>query len=217
MKRIKPGVISYMKELRTSGHSVPEISRITQTAKSSVLRHIKDTPIAREHMRRWLDRKRTAQILCMKRWDDASIRASTMVKDLTDRELYLIGASLYWAGGSKKDFSFANTDGDLVKIFISSLMKTYGVKSDDIFVSIRVYDDLIISDCLKYWSKITGKKLGRETKINVLTGKKHGKLKYGMCRIRVRNGGNLLKLFHSLKEQIAGTCPRSSMDRTRDS
>jgi len=69
-----------MKELRTSGHSVPEISRITQTAKSSVLRHIKDTPIAREHMRRWLDRKRTAQILCMKRWDDASIRASTMVK-----------------------------------------------------------------------------------------------------------------------------------------
>ncbi|TSC80784.1 MAG: Uncharacterized protein G01um101429_93 [Parcubacteria group bacterium Gr01-1014_29] len=112
---------------------------------------------------------------------------------LTRKDLALIATSLYWAEGSKKDFGLSNTDPDLIRLFLYTLRTTFGIQNSDLKISVRIYEDLNKKNCLKFWSEVTGIKLGKETSVNVLKGKKKGKLKYGMCRVRVKKGGLLLK------------------------
>ena len=80
----------------------------------------------------------------------------------------------------------------------------------------RIYEDLNRNSCLKHWSKITGIQLNNETSIYVLNGSKQGKLQYGMCRIRVKKGGLLLKKFFAIINRLEylTESPRSSTDRT---
>jgi restriction system protein len=52
--------------------------------------------------------------------------------------------------------------------------------------------------------------------VNVLRGKKKGKLKYGMCRVRILKGGDMLKYMRALNNRIVNIfCSRSSTDRAQ--
>lgn len=112
-----------------------------------------------------------------------------------------MAATLYWAEGAKKDFGLSNTDPALIKVFLYILRSVFGVEEERIVVSLRLYEDLNKRECLAFWSNLTGLKLDNTTSVTVLKGSKNGKLKYGMCRIRVRKGGNLLKEFFSIIKQ----------------
>lgn len=47
-----------IRDLRMSGHSIPEISNILQIPKTTVLRKVKGVEILPQYYQRWLDRKK---------------------------------------------------------------------------------------------------------------------------------------------------------------
>jgi hypothetical protein len=197
-KEIKEGLI----RSRQQGLSIPEISRLHLVPKSTVLRWVKDVRILPKYHARWLERRNASKIISKKNWELATTRADTLIKRIDDHMLALVAATLYWAEGSKKDFSISNTDPVMIKTFLNILRKVFSVKDDDIKVSLRIYEDLDKKACLKFWSEITKVTLDERTSINVLKGSKRGKLKYGMCRVRVRKGGLLLKEFFAIINRV---------------
>jgi hypothetical protein len=44
--------------------------------------------------------------------------------------------------------------------------------------------------------------LGEFVNVNILKGKKSGKCPFGMCRVRVKKGGNMLKYIKALKNIV---------------
>lgn len=120
-------------------------------------------------------------MLLKKNLDSAKKEAEEKIQFVTDKEAAIIISMQYWAEGSKKDFTFCNTDPEMIRTFIICLYRTFKIKPEDLKISLRIYEDLNRNDCLKYWSKVTGIGLNNNTTVNVLVGSKKGKLQYGMC------------------------------------
>lgn len=105
--------------------------------------------------------------------------------------MLFIGA-LYWAEGNKRDFGLSNTDPELIKVFITNLREVFHVEEERFKISIRIYEDLDKEKGLDFWSSIVTISKAKFLKVDVLSGKKNGKLSYGMCRVRVSKGADLL-------------------------
>ncbi len=218
MKKHSADTIKALIELRKRGRSIPEISTQLHLSKSTVHHYTKDVIVLPQYTERLLQRRKTSTLTSQHHWRQATTRAQAIGNTLSHRDIKLIAACLYWAEGAKADFSLSNTDPDLIKIFLYTLRKGFRVKDSEIKISLRVYEDLDIAKCLQFWSAITGIPLNQNTSVNILHGSKKGKLAHGMCRIRVRKAGLLLKEMASTRKhfmKIIG--PRSSMNRTRDS
>ncbi len=197
---------------------MPQISDKLKISKSTVYYHLKSVKIPPKSMEKLKARMKGSQILRERNIVLSRKVAKREIRSIERKDLIIIASILYWAEGAKKDFTFTNTDPEMVKVFVFILREVYGIRNDDLKISLRLYEDLDELECRRFWSNIIGLSLGENTSINVLFGSKKGKLKYGMCRVRVRKSGQLLKEFNSVKERaIEIMCPRSSMDRTRDS
>lgn len=213
--RLSGKTSSAIQGLRKRGYSIPEISRALQVSKSTAFRYVQGVAISSRYYPRWLERRNASRMMSERNWDFAARKARRSVRTVTEKELKLIGAFLYWAEGSKNDFGFSNTDPAMVRMFSHILRSVFSVREEDLKVSLRIYEDLDRGRCLRFWSQVTGIRLTRRTSIDVLRGNKKGKLKYGMCRIRVRRGGLLLKELVSIIKQVHNLMfggLRSSMD-----
>ncbi len=187
--------------LRQRGYSLPEIRRITGHSGSTVFKYIRGVKILPEFEEIWKNKRKTSIARSIQKWQEAQQRARKIIGKLTRKEKILITASLYWAEGAKSDLSFLNSDPALIKVFLEGL-KELGIKKDKLKVSLRIYEDLNREEVLNFWAKVIGISEDKINSINILKGRKKGKLKYGMCRIRVSKGGDLLKLLHSLADVI---------------
>lgn len=203
------GVIRSIISLRKKGRSINEIIELCNVSQGTVSFYIRGIAILPKYQQRWLDRRNASKIISERSWKQAELNAARFLGNLTEKELALLGIALYWAEGSKKDFGLSNTDPDLIKSFLYILRNVFRIPDSKIKVSIRIYEDLDRKACLRHWSKVTGIKLGKDTSINVLIGSKKGKLKYGMCKIRVLKGGLLLKEFFSIIKGVVGLLPPS--------
>ena len=78
---------------------------------------------------------------------------------LTKRELFLIGISLYWAEGFKKDsqVGFANTDPSMIKLFIRWIIECCGFTTLDLSprVTVNISHAHRVHVIENYWSTIT--------------------------------------------------------------
>lgn len=210
--------IEKIKKLRKKGFSIPEISNILSISKSTVLRHAQGIIIQPQYLQRWLNRRKSSTILLNHNLSVARRDAQVLLNKADSRENAIITSLLYWAEGSKKDFSLSNTDPRLISTFIKSLKRTFGLMNDNFKISIRIYEDLDLKECIKFWSLTTGISLDDKTKVNIIKGSKKGKLQYGMCRVRIRKGGIILKTIFSIIDHIGKLeSPRSSVDRARHS
>lgn len=194
--------IEQLVEHRKKGFSVPELSRMFTLPKSTVLRYVKNVEILPEYYQRWLNRRNASQIISERQQVLAKNKASWLVGQINDQSLALIAAALYWAEGAKKDFSLTNSDPEMIRVFVLILKKVFKIKDEEIKISIRLYDDLIIEDAIKFWSGIVGVDLHNNVSINILNGKKKGKLKFGMCRVRVKKAGLLFKTIFAINKQV---------------
>jgi hypothetical protein len=205
--KIQTGDIVKIQNLRKKGHSIPEISRECSISKSTVLRYVKKVEILPKYYGRWIDRHNAGKIVAQRRWDIAIKESKALIDGINKKDWILIVVSLYWAEGAKRDFSFSNTDPKMVKVFISILRNIFGVKNEDFKISLRLYEDLDKNKCIRYWSSVVGFSLRGRVSINILKGSKIGKLQFGMCRVRVRKGGFLLKKFSAITDRINDYLP----------
>ena len=199
---LSPREIRKIKFLRRTGHSISEIMRTMHRGKTTIFYHIQDVQILPQYesilkAKQGVSKKRSEQA-----WIFAKAHARSLFENFDRNTKLLIAAILYWGEGAKKDFSLSNTDPKLIKVFVTCL-KELGITTQDLKVTIRTYEDLDTKVVKRYWANIIGVPVTAISNVNVLKGKKNGKLEYGMCRIRVKRGGVHLKLFQSIVELIA--------------
>lgn len=188
--------------LRQKGYSVPEISREVEISKSTALRYVQNVDILPEYQQNWFGKRGGSRKRKQIKEKIASEEALKLVGRISRKEKLLFISALYWAEGNKKDFILTNTDPSLIKTFINGLVETFEITRERLQISIRIYEDIDKEKSLTFWSGVTG--VAKENFINthVLPGKKKGKLEYGMCRVRVAKGGDLLKKIFAINSLV---------------
>ena len=200
--QVEADVIKKIIELRRTGHSLPEIRKATGKGNSTVFKYIKNVKVLQKYSS-ILKAKQGGSIERAKRdWLQASQHARDLIGHLTERDKLFILACLYWGEGTKKyDLNLNNSDPSLIKVFVECL-KVIGVRNEDLRITLRIYEDMDRSKVINFWSKLLSLPKEKILGINILTGKKEGKLKYGMCRVRVTKGAAHFKLIMSMIDLI---------------
>jgi hypothetical protein len=193
--------IKKIKKLRETGHSLPEICRSLQRGSSIVHKFAKDVTVFPKYISVLRQKQGGSFNRSKKLWKTAENEAVTLLKKIDKRDKLLVLASLYWGEGTKNELNIINSDPKLIQVFISCL-KEIGIKENDLRISLRLYNDININEAKKYWAKICKINIKNILSVNILRGKKTGKLPYGMCRIRVTKGGKSFKLIMSMIEFI---------------
>lgn len=200
--------------LRKKGHSIQEIMNILSMPKTTVWHHVQQIPLPGHILRVIQKKQKGSRNRSDLDWKEAYYEGCEYITGLNALSKMLIAVCLYWGEGTKKDFSLSNTDPDLIKVFVDCL-EVFGIPKERLSIHIRLYEDLDQQKAIAFWAKIIGIPKSQIKSVNILSGKKKGKLLYGMCRLRVMKAGYYLKLFRVMQkiifEQI--TRPRSSMDR----
>jgi len=130
---------------------------------------------------------------------------------LTKRELFIAGASLYWAEGFKKDnlAGFCNSDPDMVKFFLNWLRNCFGYKNNDFKLRVGLnesYRDRI-KEIETFWSNLT--RVPREQfqkpfyqKVKWQKKYEHPENYHGVLRIRVRKSTDFLRKIRGFIEGL---------------
>lgn len=197
------------------GHSITEIMAELAVPKTTVWHHIKNVKVLPKYTSILKAKQGGSLARSLRDWEQARQEAKRLIYTFGKNEKIIVAATLYWAEGSKSDFSLSNTDPYLIKTFIDCL-REFGIAKEQLAISVRIYEDLNKNACCLFWSKVAGIKRAEIKSVNILSGKKKGKLKYGMCRVRVVKGGYLLKLICAIIEQLKNA-PIAQADRALDS
>lgn len=214
-KRIPIEVINKARELRQRGWSMPEIKAYTKIGYGTIFRYIKDVLILPKYRESWLVKRGGSRKRKLNKEIEAKQNAKNIIDNLNSKEKIIFLSALYWGEGSKGDFCLINGDPELIGTFVRGLIDSFSVKKESIRVTVRIYEDLDEMRCLQFWSNVTTIPAQDFLNTEIIKGKEFGKMPYGMCRIRVSKGGDLLKLVKAINKEIVSIfSPRSSMDRT---
>ena len=194
--------IKRIKRLREKGLTINEIRAITGKSKSLISGFIKGVDVLPRFREDWLSKRGGSVTRARRQQEEARKIVTKYISKIGTQEKMLIAACLYWGEGTKKDFNISNSDPVLIKTFISCLDK-FDIKKERLRVTIRIYNDINRQSAINFWSKVIEIPASAILNVNVLNGKKKGKLPYGMCRIRVTKGGFLLKMLKSIQQIIA--------------
>ena len=200
-KKITQEEINAIIKLRKTGHSFPEIQNAVKRSNGTVFRYAHKVPVLFRYQSILKAKQGGSKAREIRERKNAEEKADKLIAYINTTEKLLIAACLYWGEGTKKDFSISNTDPDLIRIFVACI-KEMGITKKDLRVTIRIYEDLDKENVISYWAKIIDIPKKRILNVNVLKGKKQGKLEYGMCRIRVTKGAPHLKLLHAIIRMI---------------
>lgn len=202
LARLTEEIKEKIKFLRQQGYSLPEISKELKVSRTSVLRYIKGVEILPEYLSKWAGKRGGSRKRRLLKESKAFEEGKKLVGRLTPREKFLILSALYWAEGSKKDFSLSNTDPNLVKVFVECTRDVFKLTNDQFYINVRLYEDLNKEKSLSFWSEVVKIPKQNLRGVNVLKGKKKGKLEYGMCRVRIAKGGDILKRIKGVNRAI---------------
>lgn len=187
MNRIPITLKESIENLRRNGRSIPEIAAETGAAKTTVQRYVKHIQIPKEYLQRLREKQGGSRSRAEGLRANLEIEVLQSLGDISDRDLRMILIGLYWGEGTKKDLSVINSDARLLQTFLWALYRL-GITKERISLSLRVHEGISIAEAKSFWSdalQISEKAISR---VEVITGKKKGKLPYGMCRIRVSSG-----------------------------
>lgn len=122
-----------------------------------------------------------------------------------EKELKTAGVMLYWGEGSKWDgervVDFANSNSEMIKIFLSFLRIICGIKEDKVRIYLYCYSNQSPDKLIDFWSKEINVPKGQFTKPyirNDYNKNKTGKMKYGLIHIRYADK----KLLNLIREWI---------------
>lgn len=189
--------IAIMRGLRSRGQSLPEISKVVGKGKSTVYRYIKDVKVSPEFESILRSKQGGSVARSKQQWEEAKKNAKKLIPTVTKKDKLVALSCLYWSEGNKTDLNFINSDPEMIKAFVRYL-GVIGVNKNNLKITLRVYSDVSKSNAVQFWSKLLEIPQSQISNINVLFGKKEGKLKHGMCRVRVRKGGKSFKLIMSM-------------------
>lgn len=199
--------------LRKKGFSIGEIAKKLNKQKSTISYWCKNIPLSKAQIDRISNKSKTyglksilinSQRAREKRSENIKNYSELGKNDLNNiskRDLFILGLSLYWGEGYKKgndEFGFTNSDPVIIKTIIKWLNEIYLIDNKEFIlrVSINKIHKKREQEIIKYWSKNTNTKIKQFTKTSFIKSEakkiyKDNKTYYGTLRIKVRNGANL--------------------------
>jgi hypothetical protein len=156
--------------------------------------------------------------LAIKRRDEIRKAARAQIKDISNDDLLIIGAVLYWAEGYKRPIirngrevtshpiCLTNSDPRLLLAFLEFAKRICGVPTSRIKVDLRIFKHLNETHVVNYWSRELGIPRGNFQKTHVTISKSSlgkrpfNRLPYGVVQIRI----NDTNLFHKIMGWIEG-------------
>jgi transcriptional regulator with XRE-family HTH domain len=160
------------KSLRGQGKSIKEIAKLLHVSPASVSDWCKDVVLSagqikllEQHARDPFYGKRLTNSLRQKqtaidKTNNLFREGQLEVGDLTKRDLFIAGISLYWAEGFKKDSQagLASMDPGMINFFIRWLKGCFSYKLEDLSVRVTVNasHEYRVREIEKHWSKETG-------------------------------------------------------------
>ncbi len=200
-------------ELRKSGLTYPEISRVLGVSKGSLNRWLKDISYTATQER--LDRRRLASIQNGRtlhdrkivRIDEIKRAAKSEIKGIDHQTLRFLGVMAYWCEGSKTVDSlvkFTNSDENLIKLMMKWFRTICKVRDDKFRIYLRLHADVDREKGENYWSKITGIPKCQFYKTSIKEsgslGKRNNYLPYGVASITICD----TELFYRIRGWIDG-------------
>lgn len=217
------------RDLRSRGMSVNAIAKDLGVSKGTVSLWSRDIILSVEQLEKLRDsslkgaelgRLKSALLQKQKRLkiiENSKEFGKEKLAELTDRELLIAGLALYWGEGSKKgrEFSFCNSDPEMVKFLLRWLQKCFQVNTKDIKASVgineihREREEVVRT----YWSEVLGVPLKQFTKTSF---KKVNNKKvyqnfndhYGTVRIKIAKSTSLYYKVIGLVDGLRVNLPR---------
>ena len=198
-------------KFRKKGLSYSEILKEIPVAKSTLSLWLRSVGLSKRQKQRLTEKK----LASMKRgWEACHQKrlniteliknnAKKEIKEITKRDLWLIGTALYWAEGAKEKkwnsgvgLKFSNSDPIMISFFLKWLKKICLISPRDIIYELYIHKTANWKSAVKYWGKvisIPSSKIRVYFKHNKINTKRKniGKDYYGLIMVRVRRSTNL--------------------------
>lgn len=214
-------------ELRKQGLSLNDIKKRVPVAKSTLSLWLREVDLSNKQKQALTEKKRSSALRGALRRRTDRIASTKSIKDasrkeigkLSDREIWLIGSALYWAEGSKqKDTNvsqvtaFANSDPNMLKLFLTWLEKFVGIPYGAIKLEIYTHEGYSGEKALAHWSKILRCPESKFKNVYFKKGNPKTKRKnvgenyFGLVRISVSRSTNLNRKITGWIEGIVDNC-----------
>lgn len=207
MPRVLSGVqVKKIIALRRTGHSLPEIRRMTGFANATVYKYIQGVTVEGRYIQVLRDKQGGSKKRAALRWCEAQAKAEKLLQPpYTDREMLLLLAAVYWGEGTKRELNIINGDPVLLRLFVVGIKKL-GVPGLHLRATVRVYGNADEKARVKFWSRQIGIPVAQFVGIERVPGSQEIKLPHGMCRIRVVKSAEhfklLMSMIHLLKSEV---------------
>jgi hypothetical protein len=211
------------RKLRRGGESIKIIAKKLKVSPGSVSVWCKDIVLSHQQIKNLENRYRDPhygrrqqylkKIKTKKEQKILKLR-NAGIKDvgkLSKRELFLVGASLYWAEGFKKDnqAGLASSDPKMINFYIKWLKNCFGYQDKDFIprVTINISHKKRAKEIQKYWVNTTGISehyFQRPFYQNFKWKKTYENPNdyYGVLRIKVRKSTDFLRKIHGWIEGL---------------
>jgi transposase-like protein len=165
--RAKDDLRDQARELRLAGLTYPEIAQKLGVSKSSISLWVRDLPApdrrssdhARQMGRAYWDAENARRDVAR---EQTKSHAAEQVGALTDRELLLVGAALYWAEGVKdKPWSrreclvFINSDARVIETYLAWL-DVLGIEESRRSYRLSIHESADVAAAHEFWSAVVG-------------------------------------------------------------
>lgn len=213
MERISDKEIQQIIELRKNGHSLPEIKKVVKRGTGTVFRYAQGVKVDKEFQQSLREKQGGSRARAKRQIESAKERAKSLLGRIDSRDKMLVLAALYWGEGTKRELNIINGDPNLLRVFVACVQEL-GVPMNALQFTLRLYEDIHQETATVFWAQTLSIAAERIKITEVLKGRKKGRFKFGMCRIRLRKSGEYFKLImamiESIKEEIG---PCSSTDQ----
>jgi hypothetical protein len=191
-------------ELRKAGYSYNEILNNVPVAKSTLSVWLRNLGIAKRQKQRLTVKRKAAQLKAQEACRTKRIRkeafiienAKKEISNLSKRDLWLIGVTLYWAEGTKQKstnvsqrVTFNNSDPEMIVFFDKWLRDICKIPKRDLVYSIYMHRTADKDKIKRFWEKIIKHRIDRIyfKNHNPKTNRKNIEINYnGLLRIDVR-------------------------------
>ena len=200
-------------EMRKRGFSYSEIENRIHIPKSTLSYWLKNIKLTPEQIKKLNDKRiEIAKANALKKISKTSkmikeIKNSSSqdLKEVSKKELWLMGIILYWKNGNKNDLRkgvhFSSSDPNLIKLFLKWLREAGNIKNNEIkfniFIKQKSKDKRPAQEAIAYWSKVAG--FPKDCFLNVYyqKGGRKKESNRGFLRVKVAQSSMLAR-------QIAG-------------
>ena len=197
---------------RKRGFSYSEILEKVPVAKSTLSLWLRSVDLSNRQKQRLTKKKlaaalRGAMIRKNQRLDitkEIKDKARNEIKKISNRELWLVGVSIYWAEGAKQKetnpsqkVQFSNSDVRMVKVYLKWLYRICKISLKNIGFEIYIHETANIEEAKKYWSKTLNLSEDKFQKIRLKKHKINTKRKnigrdyHGLLSVTVKRSTNL--------------------------